>query len=227
MSRRKREHKRWRAQTLDIHRHLTGQDSKARAEGLMPGYADHAFTIALAACKLAGMAKKRWRDASKQRMMLRDVKVLRTRIDASFDKLEALLRDGGPGRSGVRAMDEAHAAYGDHGLLGFLAIAMMEEAGELAEPLHAIATGRSSPDAEREHVAEESSDVRMYMHLVTESLSIDADAATERKSAGNRARMPEFFDPRNKPKVEVLTPEEVARAVATLMIPMKKKEKTT
>jgi NTP pyrophosphatase (non-canonical NTP hydrolase) len=191
----------WRSQSLTAHRHLTGPSSKARAQGLMPGYAHQAARIAIAAGRLAGMAKKRWRDADDRRMMLREVKTLRSTIDAAFEEIERALRAGTPGHTGVRDQAAAERAYAERGLQGFLALALMEEASELAEPLHAVATGRSTFEAEEASIGEEQADLRIYLHVACETAGIDHVAATEAKSIAFAERLPDLFGP-DAPKGE-------------------------
>ena len=208
----------WRSQSLKAHDHLTGPASKARSQGLMPGYAHQAAKIAIAACRVAGMAKKRWRDGDDRRMMLREVKTMRTAIEAAFDEIERNLRAGTPGHTGVRDQAAAEKVYAERGMQGYLALALMEEAAELAEPLHSIATGRSTFEAEEAAICEEQADLRIYLHVTCETAHVDHVAATEAKSKAFAERLPELFGP-NAPRPEarpVLSMEETMAAYATL-----------
>lgn len=208
----------WRWRSIVAHAHLTGPGSKARTQGLMPGYAHQAMKIALAGGRLAGMAKKRWRDADPRRMMLREVKVLRSTINDAFDEIERNLRSGTPGHTGVRDQDAAQAAYDDVGMQGFLALALVEEAAELAEPLHAVATGRSTFERERGSIEEEQADLRIYLHVACETARIDHVAATDAKSEAFALRLPELFGPDapKRPKVPMLTPQQTMSIYAEL-----------
>jgi NTP pyrophosphatase (non-canonical NTP hydrolase) len=169
----------------------TGVGSVARREGLMPGYAHQSYMIAMAAGRLAGMAKKRWRDGDPSRMDLKEVQILRGRIDSAFEEIERVLKEGGPGRTGVRDHDAAEAAYEDQGLIGHLGLALMEEAAELAEPIHEVATGRASFSERRPAIESEAADVRTYLHLTDTLLSIDPVGTTQTKWQAFMERMPQ------------------------------------
>jgi len=181
----------WKGQSILIFRHLTGPKSTAREEGLMPGYAHQAYRIAMAAGQLAGMAKKRWRDGSPARMMPRDVQVLRSRIVDALDDLDRILAGPGSGHTGVRDREMAEDAYEAHGLVGHLGLCLMEEAAELAEPIHAVATGRASMSEERVHIGKESADVRTYLHLADTLFATDPVSTTQAKWEEFLERMPE------------------------------------
>lgn len=181
----------WKGQSILIFRHLTGPRSTARAEGLMPGYAHQAYRIALAAGALAGMAKKRWRDGSAERMTIQDVRRLRNRIVDAFDDLERTVDSTGPGRTGVKDQDAAEDVYEAHGLVGHLGLCMMEEAAELAEPIHAVATGRAAMSDMRTSISAESADVRTYLHLSDTLFGVDPVSTTQAKWEEFLARMPE------------------------------------
>lgn len=181
----------WKGQSILIFKHLTGARSTARSEGLMPGYAHQAYRIALAAGQLAGMAKKRWRDGSAERMTPQEVRKLRTRINDAFDDLEKMLDSGLPGQTGVRDRDAAEDAYDDHGLMGHLGLCLMEEAAELAEPIHSVATGRSAIEKEMQNVRNESADLRTYLHLTDTMFATDAVSTTQAKWEEFLSRMPE------------------------------------
>ena len=208
----------WRIQSLKAHEQLTGPDSKARMQGLMPGYAHQAVKLAMAACKVAGMAKKRWRDADDRKMMLRDVKTLRTVVDAAFDEIERGLRAGTSGHTGVRNQEAAELAYVERGMQGLLALALMEEAGELAEPLHAVATGRSTFEDEKKAIEEEQADLRIYLHVACETARIDHLAATESKSRAFHERRPDLFSPDTSRRKDgpVLSMRDIVAAYAVL-----------
>lgn len=193
----------WRQRSILAHEHLTGPKSKARSQGLMPGYAHQALRVAIAGGKLAGMAKKRWRDEEPRRMGLRDVMKLRTEINDALDEIERNIRAGTPGHTGVRDQSEAERAYAERGMLGFLSLAMIEESAELAEPLHAVATGRSTFEAEESSIEEEQADVRIYLHVVCETSRIDHLHSTDAKSEAFAERLPELFGP-DAPKREVV-----------------------
>ena len=185
----------WRLRSVQAFRHLTKPGSKAHDQGLMPGFAHQALTIAIAGGKVAGMAKKRWRDGDARRMMLREVSTLRSTIDRAFDELERGLRAGVPGHTGVRDREAAQTAYDAHGMLGIHALALVEEAAEFAEPLHAVATGRSTADAEATALREEQADLRINLHLACEAMAIDHLSATDEKFDRFAARIPELFGP--------------------------------
>lgn len=208
----------WRRQSLIAHEHLTGPGSKARAQGLMPGYAHQAMKIAIAGGRLAGMAKKRWRDADARRMMLREVKTLRSTIDNAFDEIERNLRAGTPGYTGVRDQAAAELAYAERGMQGFLALALIEEASELAEPLHALATGRSSFEDEEASIGEEQGDLRIYLHVACETARIDHVSATDAKSELFAQRLPELFGPDapRRARATMLSPEQMMSIYAEL-----------
>jgi hypothetical protein len=157
----------------------------------MPGYAHQAYRIALAAGTLAGMAKKRWRDGSPERMTIQDVRRLRNRIVDAFDDLERTIDSGGPGRTGVKDQDAAEDVYEAHGLVGHLGLCMMEEAAELAEPIHAVATGRSAMTDMKASISKESADVRTYLHLSDTLFGVDPVSTTQAKWEEFLARMPE------------------------------------
>lgn len=208
----------WRSQSLKAHEHLTGPESKARAQGLMPGYAHQAAKIAIAAGRVAGMAKKRWRDGDDRRMMLREVKTMRSTIETAFDEIERNLRAGTPGHTGVRNQAAAERSYDERGMQGLIALALMEEAAELAEPLHSVATGRSSFDAEEASIGEEQADLRVYLHIMCETARVDHVPATEAKWRKFAAKLHQLFGPdAPRPKRKpVLSMEETLAAYATL-----------
>ena len=180
----------------------------------MPAYAHQAYRIALAAGQLAGMAKKRWRDGAKDRMTSQDVRMLRTRINDAFDDLEKLLDSGLPGQTGVRDRDAADEAYDANGLIGHLGLSLMEEAAELAEPIHAVATGRSTMEEQKVHIAAESADLRTYLHLTDTMLGTEPVSTTQAKWEVFLSRMPEHVRAALQPVR--MTDEEIRLSFAAL-----------
>lgn len=205
---------RWRSQSLIGHEFFTGKDSRAAEDGHMPAYAENAFRIATAGAAIAGLAKKRWRDGGDDRMTLERVRQLRAESDKAFAALEAGLECGGDTASAVLNPAKAEASFATFGRLGYLALANIEEAGELAQPLHALAIGSGDPATALRDAAEEAADVRVYLHVTSESLRINQTTSTDRKWAVVQARWPHIFAPRARQHV---APVDMKAAIAGLI----------
>ncbi len=204
----------WRAQSIGVFRHLTRPGSAARTEGLMPGYAACAYRIAMAAGRVAGMAKKRWRDADEARTDLKEIRRLRSRIDDAFADIERALSDKVAGRTGVRDVAASEDVYETNGLVGIIGLSLMEESAELAEHIHAVATGHSSMDERRERIGDEAADLRTWLHLADTMLDIESMTATQRKWGRFMATMPDEVVESLMPKL--LTKEQVNAAYAAV-----------
>src|SRR3546814_12568497 len=61
---------RWKAQSLQFHRHLTGPESVASRQGILPLFAKLAFVIASCGGAVASMAKKRWLSGNSDMMTI-------------------------------------------------------------------------------------------------------------------------------------------------------------
>lgn len=198
---------RWRGQSLVGHEYFTGPQSKADADGHMPVYAHAAYRIASAGAQIAGMAKKRWRDQDAERMRPDDIASLRREIDSAFEELEAAMRLGTDRAQVLAEPAKAQASFVTFGRLGYLALANMEEAGELARPLHSLAVGAGDPAEHRREAGEEAADVRVYLHVTSESLRLNQTTTTEAKWTSVQNRWPEIFgrDARrgDRPKVDM------------------------
>lgn len=172
----------WKGQSILVNRGLTCEGSPARTIGLMPAFGHHALEIVRAASRLAGMAKKRWRDADLERMTLSEVRALRAAMNDSFDALEACL-SGGEGAEATHVVDAETAADNAriYGMSGITALAIVEEAGELAEPLHALALGTPDPLDAHRSIKDEAADVRTWLHLIDTAHGIDPVSTTQDK----------------------------------------------
>lgn len=184
---------RWRGQSLFGHAFLTGPESKAEADGHMPFYADAAIRIASAAAAVAGMAKKRWRDQDRRKMSLASVKRLRAEIDCAFAELEQALEGEPDPECAVINPAKATASFQTFGRLGYLALANLEEAGEIARPLHALAIGAGDPVTCRRDASDAAAAVRITLHVTSESLRINPSTTTEAKWGTIQQRYPEIF----------------------------------
>lgn len=180
----------WKGQSILVNKGLTEEGSPARACGLMPAFAHHVLGIARNASQVAGMAKKRWRDRDHARLTLEDVRAIRASMDASFDALEACLEDGrDPDETCIVDADAAADNAGAYGMSGITALAIVEEAGELAEPLHALALGTSGPFDVQQAIRDEAADVRTWLHLVDTAHGIDPVSTTQDKWNRSLERM--------------------------------------
>lgn len=179
----------WKAQSLLVHNHLTRPASKARAEGIMPLYASLALKISGAAARVAGMAKKRWRDGDTSRMNLIEIRLVRKLIDQAFEDLEREMltrQDGRPAEDNPSKAGQTAEAYG---LLGISALALIEEAGELAQPLAKAATGAADLCAVRSAIEDEAADLRTWLHLVDNTIGIDPVGTTQSKWDRSSAKL--------------------------------------
>lgn len=149
--------------------------------GIMPSFAKRALDIAMGAARLAGMAKKRWRDDDPTRMSIVDVRRIRSEINAAFDDLERDMLTRQDRRDCVVNPAGAAATYETHGLLGLTALALLEESGELAEPLAGIAKGSTTVYEVKGAIEDEAADLRTWLHLVDTTIGIDPVATTQSK----------------------------------------------
>lgn len=186
---------RWKGQSLQLHRNLAGPDSPAvKRHGILPLYVQLAFIIASSAGAVAGLAKKAWRDHDPKRIPISRVRALRARINTAFDRLEAAVEDGiGQPTSAILP---AHAVQARenlerHGNLGFLAIALMEEAAELAVPLMKISEGTHTLTEAKPEIDFESADLRINLHLVSEAARVCSESSTSAKWRIVRERFPD------------------------------------
>src|SRR3546814_2010351 len=77
---------RWKAQSLQFHRHLTGPESVASRQGILPLFAKLAFVIASCGGAVASMAKKRWLSGNSDMMTIARLQEIRNEINAAFDQ---------------------------------------------------------------------------------------------------------------------------------------------
>ena len=213
---------RWRSQSLIGHEHFTGPQSHADTDGFMPAYAEHAYQAASAACHIAGLAKKHWRDGSAAPISIEVIRAQRDAVNKALDALEASLADGTSRESLVVDVEAADAAFRAHGRLGYLALATMEEAAELAKPLHDLATGIGDPAENLKEAAHESADVRTYLHVSCESLGINPVTSSDEKWAIVQARWPGIF---STARARPATPIDMKKAVAPLLESLMKDKK--
>lgn len=196
---------RWKAQSLQFHRHLTGPDSNAARQGILPAFAHLAFVIASCGGAVAGMAKKSWIAGNQKDLSIDRVRSLRTRINAAFDQLEAIIARGDKVPvSAVRPenLDLAEATYDLHGNFAILALAAMEEASELAVPLMSVADGSKTLEKAKPEIDFESADVRINLHIISEKARICAERSTTEKWLLIRERHPEeAFQPLRLPEL--------------------------
>ncbi len=190
---------RWKGQSLQFHRNVAGPGSHAvREHGILPAYARAAFEIAAAAGAIAGMAKKCWRDGDLGRIPIDAVRALRAKINASFDRLEAMLDEEGPAiepATASRKGAQADRNFQRHGNLAILALGLMEESAELAAPLMQIAEGSKTLQDVKQEIDDETADVRINLHLTSESASVCSETSTGAKWARVRDRFnPELFE---------------------------------
>lgn len=184
---------RWKAQSLQLHRHLTGPHSNAAKLGLLPLFAHIAYRISASAAAVAGMAKKAWRDNNPSTLDLEKVRALRQQINAAFDQLEETIAqriDHTPSALTAATAPAAEAAYAAHGNLALLALALMEEAGELAEPLMSVAAGQQSLAQALPSISAESADLRIYLHIASERAGVCPETSTTAKWAIVQTRYP-------------------------------------
>jgi hypothetical protein len=194
---------RWKAQSLQFHRHLTGPDSNAARQGILPAFANLAFVIASCGGAIAGMAKKSWIAGSQKELNIDRVRSLRSRINAAFDQLELIiLRGDKVPVSAIRPENDdlAAATYDLHGNFAILALAAMEEASELAVPLMAVADGTKTLEKAKPEIDFESADVRINLHIISEKASVCSERSTTEKWMLIRERHPEeAFQPPKLP----------------------------
>lgn len=185
---------RWKGQSLQVHRFMTGPDSGARRHGIFPRYAQLALSIARVGARVAGFAKKAWINEKPEHLDLDRLRIARAEINHAFDKLEELIqRDNFALVSAIeeRHVNLAEAVYQARGNLGILALGHIEEAGELAEPLHLLATGQIEMRKALPQIENEAADVRIYLHITSEAMRICAESTTGRKWAEVRERFPD------------------------------------
>lgn len=185
---------RWKAQSLQFHRHVSGPESKAVQQGLLPAFAHLAFVIASCGGAIAGMAKKSWRDDNRKELNIDRVRTLRSRINTAFDQLEAIiLRGDKKPVSAIRPENAelAKASFDLHGNFAMLALAAMEEASELAVPLMSVADGSKTLMQARPELDFESADVRINLHIISEQARICPESTTTSKWAMIQERYPE------------------------------------
>lgn len=177
----------WKGQSILVHRHMTGPESPARRQGVMPAFAEAALAAALPIGRLVGLAKKRWRDDDPSRLDADAVRRLRSEVNEALDRLEAVLA------SDADAVDRAEGreAYARHGLVGLVALGLVEEACEVAEPIAAVASGDRTTDEARREVEDEAADLRTYLHLADDAFSIDPVGSGQRKWDEFLARLPD------------------------------------
>jgi hypothetical protein len=195
---------RWKGQALQFYRYITGPQSKAARQGLLPVYAHLAFVIATSAGALAGMAKKAWRDDDPKAMPLDRIRSLRVRINRAFDQLEAVAaQKRSDPVSAILPENATQAAsnYERHGNFALLALSTMEEAAELAVPLMRVAEGARTLREAKPEIDFESADLRVNLHIVSENAGVCAETTTSAKWALVRERFPaEAFDVVKRPQ---------------------------
>src|SRR3546814_15057287 len=135
---------RWKAQSLQFHRHLTGPESVASRQGILPLFAKLEFVIASCGGAVASMAKKRWLSGNSDMMTIARLQEIRNEINAAFDQLELEILGNDPVPvTGILSenVELAEATYDLHANFAVLALAAMEEAAELAITVMTIAAG--------------------------------------------------------------------------------------
>jgi hypothetical protein len=203
----------WKGQSIMVQARLTDASSKARAIGLMPAFAHHTLAMMMNAAKIAGMAKKRWRDGDVGGMTIEDVRRLRSEMDRAFDGLEACLQ-GDPNADVITDRASAEHNATQHGMIGLTALAVVEEAGELSEPLHALALGATGPLDVRSSIQDEAADLRTWLHLVDTSMGIDPVATTQDK--WNRSVEAMGAEARNALKTTRLDQDQIRESMQAL-----------
>ncbi|QAY80161.1 hypothetical protein [Sphingosinicella sp. BN140058] len=184
----------WKAGALQLHRWLTGPSSNAEARfGHWPYFAQSAFEAASAAAGIAGKAKKLWRDGNANALTVKDIQEARNQINLALGMLEMLVAQDDLATSAITSDNaaEADATYASHGNFGLLALGHLEEAGELAEHLAAVAAGRVSLANALPSIGAEAADVRMYHQVTCEQALIPTEASTAAKWAIVQSRFPE------------------------------------
>lgn len=181
----------------------------------MPAFAEAALAVALPIGRLVGLAKKRWRDDDASRLDVETVRRIRIEINAALDNLENSLLTGGdtPDRCG------AQEAYARHGLVGLVALGLVEEACEVAEPIADVALGRRSTDATRREIEDEAADLRTYLHLTDDAFSIDPVGSAQRKWEQFLSRLPDGGKAALTPKR--LDEEQIAASMRSLAASLK------
>lgn len=177
----------WRARSILFHRYMTRPDSDMRARGLFPAHARHALDAALAIGHLVGLSKKHWRDGNARPINVADIEKARVLMNEALDSMSDAVLNPQPTKENKKALE----SYDKHGLIGLLAIGLVEEACEAAEPIARIAEGSATFEDLREEVEDELSDVRMYHAMVDDSFGIDINTTTLRKNDKTLARHPE------------------------------------
>lgn len=177
----------WKGQSILVHRHMTGPDSPARRQGVMPAFAEAALSVALPIGRLVGLAKKRWRDGDASRLDVDAVRRLRSEINEALDRLETIVASD----TDTGELPAARDAYARHGLAGLVALGLVEEACEVAEPIAAVVSGNRTTDEARREIEDEAADLRTYLHLADDAFSIDPVGSGQRKWEEFLARLPD------------------------------------
>ena len=200
----------WKARSILFHRYMTRPESDMRARGLFPDHARHALDAALAVGRLLGFSKKHWRDGDVRPLSVEQVEEARNAVNDALDRMANAIRDP----KAVNENSNALNAYDRHGLIGLLAIGMVEEACELAEPMARVAQGLTTYDDARREIEDESADVRMYHVMTDDSFGIDINTTTQRKNDETLSRFPEAAEAAfNPPR---LNDEEIARSMKSV-----------
>lgn len=201
----------WKARSILFHRHMTRPESDMRARGLFPAHARHALDAALAIGHLVGLSKKHWRDGDARPINVSDIEKARVLMNEALDKMLDAVLNPQPAKENKKALD----AYDKHGLIGLLAIGLVEEACEAAEPIALIAEGSKTFDDIREDVEDELSDVRMYHAMIDDSFGIDINTTTLRKNDKTLAKHPEAAEAAlNPPR---LNDEQIRRSMTSVL----------
>jgi NTP pyrophosphatase (non-canonical NTP hydrolase) len=153
----------------------------------MPAFAAAALSVALPIGRLVGLAKKRWRDDDASRLDLETVRRIRAEVDAAFDRLEMIVDVGRDEEVDGAALD----AYARHGLVGLVALGLVEEACEVAEPVSEVASGIRGTEEARRDIENETADLRTYLHLADDAFGIDPVGSGQRKWEEFLTRLPD------------------------------------
>ena len=201
----------WKARSILFHRYMTRPESDMRARSLFPDHARHALDAALAVGRLLGFSKKHWRDGDVRPLSVEQVEEARAAVNAALDRMADAIRNPEP----VEENADALQAYDRHGLIGLLAIGMVEEACELAEPVARVAQGLTTFDDARREIEDESADVRMYHVMTDDSFGIDINFTTQRKNDETLSRFPEAAEAAfNPPRLD---DEVIARSMKSIL----------
>ena len=201
----------WKARSILFHRYMTKSDSPMRARGLFPAHARHALDATLAVGYLLGLSKKHWRDGEERPLTLEAVQKAREATNAALDRLEDEIRNPTTPDENEKALE----SYARHGLIGLLAIGLVEEACEAAEPIAQIADGTSTYNEVRREVEDELYDVRMYHAMVDDAFNIDINMTAQRKNDETLARHPEAADAALSP--EPLNAEQISQSMKSIL----------